>query len=145
MKRKPIIFTVDSNGCHICTSHHIGTHGYPQVWKDGTQHNMHRVLFEEAYGKLQEGHLVRHTCDVRACINLDHLVPGTPADNNRGITERGRHNPPIGERSGTSKLTEEQVTNIRNDERSQAVIAVEYGVNQSTISRVKGNKRWAHM
>ena len=144
-RRKPITFTVDSNGCHICTSHFIGTQGYPCVEKDGRNQNLHRVLYGEAHGNLQENQVVRHTCDVRACVNLAHLVAGTKADNTADITERNRHNPPVGERSGTAKLTEAQVSSIRADKRTQKIIASEYGVDPSAISRIKGNKRWAHL
>ena len=144
MSRKPITISIDSKGCHICTSHHIGTQGYPCVEKDGRNQNLHRVLYEEKHGNLQENQVVRHTCDVRACINLDHLIVGTKADNTADITERGRHNPPRGERSGSSKLSEHQVAEIRVDKRKHAVIAEAYNVHPSTISRIKGNKRWTH-
>lgn len=80
-KRKTITFTVDKNGCHICTSHASGTSGYPSLWKDGRNQNMHRVLYEEKHGSLPENVLVRHTCDVPACINDEHLVSGTVKDN----------------------------------------------------------------
>ncbi|ACP44084.1 hypothetical protein VPP93_gp13 [Vibrio phage VP93] len=34
--------------------------------------------------------VVRHTCDNPRCINPDHLIGGTIADNNRDRAERGR-------------------------------------------------------
>lgn len=34
--------------------------------------------------------LVCHTCDVRNCINLDHLYLGTEADNTRDMMDKGR-------------------------------------------------------
>lgn len=141
-KRKTITFTVNDRGCHICTSHAPGTHGYPCLWKDGRNQNMHRVLYEEANGPL--GDLVaRHICDETLCVNLAHIEPGTYADNTADITERGRHNPPCGERSGTAKLTQHQVAAIRAATGSQRNIAEAYGVNQSSVSRIRRGQRWA--
>jgi hypothetical protein len=144
-QRRAVTFEVDENGCHICTSHAIGTHGYPKLWKNGQSHNLHRVLFEELHGDLAPGLLVRHKCDVRACINLDHLIEGTRQDNTNDITERGRHNPPLGERCGTAKLDTAAVKAIRFSAESQYKLADKYGVNQSTISRIRSQKRWAHL
>lgn len=49
-----------------------------------------------------------------------------------------------GERCGTAKLTKIQVAAIRADTRLQRIIAEEYGVLQSAISRIKSGVRWAH-
>lgn len=144
-KRKPVTYVVDPlTGCHLCTSHVPSTHGYPTLWKDGRPQNIHRVLYEEQYGPI--GSLVlRHTCDVPRCINMDHCVPGTNADNTNDIRERGRFNPPIGVRSGTAKLSEADIRDIRNSTLPQSSLAMRYGVNQSTISRIRTRLRWKEL
>lgn len=141
-KRKPIEYFINENGCWICTSHHVGTHGYPCIYKDGRTQNLHRVIYEEKFGSIADL-LVRHKCDNRGCINIDHLEPGSKADNTNDATVRNRHNPPYGERSGTSKLTQIEVRKILGESGPQYEIAAKYGVNQSTISRIKSRKRWA--
>ena len=50
----------------------------------------HRFVFEYMNGKLDEGLVVRHTCDIRNCINPEHLISGTIADNQRDMAERSR-------------------------------------------------------
>lgn len=35
--------------------------------------------------------MVLHTCDNRACINLDHLFVGTAKDNTQDMMQKGRH------------------------------------------------------
>ena len=49
-----------------------------------------------------------------------------------------------GERCGTHKLTQAQVDAIRKDTRLQRLIAADYGVRDSAISRIKSRKLWAH-
>lgn len=84
-KRKKVEFVVTDAGCHECTSHAVGTSGYPCVWKNRRNQNLHRVLYEEKFGPL--GDLVaRHTCDNRKCIKL----PGAHCSRNPS-PEYGRH------------------------------------------------------
>ena len=142
-KRKPVTFTVNERGCHICTSHVLGTSGYPCIWKDGRNQNMHRVLYEEAHGPLLPDQVVRHVCDDRTCINLKHLVPGTRKQNTADMMERNRQNPPVGERAGNAKLTAQAVADIRRSAETQRVLASRYGVTQSTISKTRSGQRWA--
>lgn len=52
---------------------------------------------------------------------------------------------PRGTSHGNAKLTEDIVTRIRSDKRSQKTIAAEYSVTQSLISMVKTGKIWTHV
>lgn len=52
---------------------------------------MHRVSFELHKGPIPDGLLVRHTCDNPPCINPEHLITGTRADNVADMIARGRH------------------------------------------------------
>lgn len=51
----------------------------------------HRWIYQETTGaKLLKGVVIRHTCDVSLCVNPDHLLSGTQADNIQDCIERGR-------------------------------------------------------
>jgi len=86
--------------------------------------------------------VVRHKCDVRTCINPEHLELGTPQDNANDMMVSGRHIRPIGERNGQAKLIWEQVNKIRNDNRKNTHIAKDYGVSRECIRDIKRFKIW---
>lgn len=58
-----------------------------------------------------DGLIIRHECDNTRCINPDHLVIGTQADNMRDMIQRGRS--ATGIRSAKAKLTKWQIQYIK--------------------------------
>ena len=51
----------------------------------------HRRAWEYAKGAIPKGMWVLHRCDVRNCVNPDHLYLGTYQDNMNDMKRRGRH------------------------------------------------------
>lgn len=102
----------------------------------------HRVsfLFHNAF--LPDYLDVCHRCDVRLCVNPYHLFLGTHADNNKDRDNKGRCKSAgkPGELCGQAKLKNSQVLAIRNDGRIHRLIAKDYGVARSTITRIKLGK-----
>ena len=108
----------------------------------------HRIAWVMLHGPIPEDLQVLHDCDNPPC--LCHLHLGTNTDNNREMMERGRFKPApvrIGERSNFSKLTQDQVQEIRRlrGTMSQASIGKIFGVRQSTVSLIHSGKNWAHL
>lgn len=132
----------DENGCWLWTGG-IESNGYGRTTYEGKAWWVHRLSYEVHKGPIPEGHLVCHACDVRSCINPDHLFTGSIADNQRDMKLKGRAS--RGERSASAKLTEADVRRIREDTRPGWQLAVAYGVSQATISEVRSKKVWAHV
>lgn len=103
----------------------------------------HRLSWELANGReLADDEFILHACDWPPCVNPAHLSAGTKGDNNRDRAAKGRGRHPSGLESTSSKLTAEQVREIRKQWRagkSQSMLAREYPVGQAQISRIVRN------
>lgn len=89
-----------------------------------------------------------HLCDVRACVNPDHLSYGTRAENLAHMWEAGRGVRSLGEKCGKSRLTAAGVLEIRRMRETgstQKVIADTFGVSKSTIAAVLRGRTWQHV
>lgn len=117
-------------------------------WFGKQQQRAHRISYQIHGGELEPADVLRHSCDNPPCVNPAHLQPGTHADNMHDMHRRGRNwkGPrPRGERSGTSKLTEVAVREIRQERAngmSLKQIASRHGVGHKTIHSVVIGKTW---
>jgi hypothetical protein len=66
--------------------------GYGQRQIGGRHYFAHRLAWEEVNGPIPEGMTVDHLCEVKMCINLDHLEIVTRAENTHRWQHR--HRPP---------------------------------------------------
>ena len=137
---KNIKFTISKNGCFKCTSHYKDKDGYPRITFNKIQRPMSRYIYERFVGEIPINKVVRHKCDCTSCINPNHLEIGTQNQNIKDKVKRNRQ--ASGEKIGISKLDKEKVNEIRNLTGTFSSIARKFGVNRSTISRIKKNKTW---
>lgn len=108
--------------------------GYGRFWDGSKNRPAHVAAYQLFVEDVPYGALVCHTCDVRNCVNPDHLYIG---DHFTNAADRVNRNRGVGNR----KLTDMQVRVIRRllekSSLSQQQIAEPFGVKQVAVSRVK--------
>lgn len=157
------------HGCWLWTGKKSTYGGYGILRSEGRQVRAHRVAYELFVGPIPDHLEVRHTCDVRLCVNPQHLLLGTHRENMEDMVLRhraatianGRHswvtnrdallagarnrkpNPcayhPRGESHANHKLTVEQVQEIR---RQRGHIYARDLANQFGVSRATVSAIW---
>ena len=103
----------------------------------------HRVSWRIHFGCIPEGMCVLHKCDNRECTNPEHLFLGTIADNQADMVQKGRQ--AIGKKNGATKLTENDVINIRILDIPARAIANIYGICNQNVSMIKLRRTWKHV
>jgi DNA-binding CsgD family transcriptional regulator len=122
--------------------------GYGAFWDGQTRTSAHRYGYRLLVGPISDGQCVCHTCDNRPCQNPSHWFLGTNPENTADRHQKGRSIGPRGELSGHSKLTAEQIIEIRELYRLgtlQRELAERFGINRPTVSQIVTGKRWGHI
>ena len=89
-------------------------------------------------GEIPKDMYVLHKCDIRFCVNPDHLFLGTHVDNMHDMKLKKRAKP-------RCKLSPEQVTEVRemlNLGVTTTRLAKKYNVSSTCIWYIKHNKSW---
>ncbi len=116
--------------------------GYGQFYLDGKVIRSHRVAWLLFRGPILENKHVLHHCDIASCVNPDHLYLGTHLDNMRDMALRRRSASMAGIKNPKARLTEEQVSQIRQSKISGPILAAKFGVTRTQINRIKNGNSW---
>jgi hypothetical protein len=117
--------------------------GYGQVAFENKPQSAHRVFWKLYRGEIPPGACILHTCDVRCCVNPDHLFLGTNKDNSEDMVLKNRQNK--GEARPQAKLSDGKVRFILMSTASISFLAERFGVSWSTIVRVRQRTTWKHV
>ena len=108
-----------------------------------TNFRAHRLAWMLCNGQIPDGYVVMHSCDVPLCCNPAHLKAATQAEN---LADRDRKgNTARGSKQGASKLTEAQVSEIKQSNESGSALGRKYGVHATTILKIKHGVNWTHV
>jgi len=126
--------------------------GYGYLKTNGVMYRAHRLAWLLFKGKVPRSLQVCHTCDVRACVNPDHLYLGSHEENIRDAVLRGRmasgknhglHKHPearaFGERNGMAQFTSREAELIRQLAKSgkpSSQIAKEFHASYRAVHRI---------
>jgi hypothetical protein len=106
----------------------------------------HRVSYVQANGQIPDGMQVCHQCDTAACVNPQHLLLGSAADNAQDKIKRGRAKGiNAAGANGRAKLDWDKVDEIRarlKTGESQRKLAAEFGVTQAQVSEIQLGRTW---
>lgn len=110
-------------------------------------HSTHRLSYLLYKGPIPCKMHVCHSCDIKNCINPNHLWLGTAEDNMKDMHRKGRA-PNIGEQHRRAKLKAIDIPVIRAL-RGHGVrnidIAMRFRVDGCTITDIIMGRAWAHI
>jgi hypothetical protein len=144
-----------TDGCWLWQAHCF-KNGYGSIsytTADGRRVTLlaHRVAWELINGPIPHELHVLHRCDNPPCVNPDHLMLGTQADNLADMTAKGRrvNADTAGEKNPAAKLSEEEVLEMRRRFKPRRVtvpmLASRHGVSPATVEAVVLRKTWKHL
>lgn len=109
-------------------------------------HLVHRLVANAFLGPCPVGHEVAHFDGNPSNNRLDNIRYATPAENNQ---DKIRHGTVVrGEESGTAKLTQEEVSQIRRERSngsSLTDLSEKFEISIAQVSRVANGRQWRHL
>ncbi len=148
-KRKPLLEKIEQNtirlpesGCWIWMST-IEKTGYGRVCSGKKPFYAHRVSYEQKYGSIPNGMMALHHCDVKSCVNPDHIFIGTQQENM--IDKVSKNRQAKGASHGNAKLTEDQAREIKFSSETSIKLAAKFNYPASMIREIKNGNLWKHL
>lgn len=91
----------------------IQSSGYGSICIKFKRYRAHRLSYILFKGNIPKNMFVCHTCDIKHCVNPDHLWLGTLQDNVNDMMNKGRHARVSKEKHSQCKLRTNDISKIR--------------------------------
>jgi hypothetical protein len=136
------ITRIPESGCWIWMST-VEESGYGRVCDGKKPYYAHRVSYEQKYGNIPNGKMALHYCDVRCCVNPDHIFLGTQKENMVDKVLKNRQ--AKGTKHGNSKLTQSQAIEAKFGFEKPEVLAKRFGYSSAMIRQIRSGIYWKHL
>jgi hypothetical protein len=126
----------------------VTSHGYGKIVFNGRKVAAHRISYAVHKGKIKDGAVICHKCDVPGCVNPDHLFLGTQKDNVHDMIRKGRAKFPIvnkGEASHLAKVSADTVLKIRASNLSNVEASEFFGLPYHLVYQIRKRISWKHI
>jgi HNH endonuclease len=124
----------------------VNTGGYPNACIKGRTRALPRIVLEQKLGRpIKLGLCALHHCDVRRCLEPEHLYEGTYQDNVDDMHRRGRARKVKGTKHHKAVLTPRLVRQIRQSQYDGPSAALQFGVSVATIYDIRKFRTWTHV
>lgn len=126
-------------------------YGYGVVGVGSGENKAHRLSWRLFRGDIPTGMKVCHKCDVRLCVNPDHLFLATQRENVADMIVKGRRHKhgAKGERNFNAVLTADDVRRLRELRKtsgnSYRSLATMFGITTMTAYRACSGESWSHL
>lgn len=137
-----------NGGCWLWSGTLLKNTGYGQMQIGGVAISAHRLSYKLFRAQIPHGTLVCHKCDIRACVNPEHLFLGTHAENMADMLRKGRAARVRGDDSVHAKITAAEVPKILARlliGHTCSEVAADYGVTDCAINAIRRGKSWNHI
>lgn len=137
------IVKVPESGCWIWLGS-ITPQGYGALTFGAKTHlNAHRTSYELKYGPIPKDVMALHHCDVRCCVNPDHIFLGNQQDNMTDKVCKNRQ--AKGSKHGQAKLTEQQAREAKFGTARPTELAKKFNCSATMIRQIRGGLYWKHL
>lgn len=121
--------------------------GYPYRMDAGRKVYVVREVLEKKLGRsLKDEEIALNNCGTRGCLEPEHIELGNRTERVARTVRAKKHS--YGESRPASKLKDNDILEIKKrlgKGEQGSILASEYGVNKSQISRIRNNKTWNHV